>query len=220
MLTVFFVAALVSQAVATLYVTSPTASTTCTANQPCLLSWNDDGNLPPLSQIGSCSVGLYVGSQTNQFFLQALPDVVVSQQASATFQVPPNVGGNSNLYFVRFTSHNLTEGQYPWEGFSAKFTLTGMIGTFNDTELSAMTGATSAAGPTSTASIPSSSSGPASGNSIVHSVTSQLTTPTSSSSKVTATTSKGAAIPAFGSSSHVVALTAVIVSAFFAAAIF
>lgn len=33
--------------------TSPVASTTCQAGQPCTVSWNDDGNAPTLSQIGT-----------------------------------------------------------------------------------------------------------------------------------------------------------------------
>lgn len=45
------------------------------------------------------------------------------QQATASFIPDPTVGGDSDLYFLRFTATNYMVGAYPYEGFSAKFTL-------------------------------------------------------------------------------------------------
>lgn len=226
---VSFLAALAPQALATLYITAPVATTTCQAGQPCAVSWDDDGTQPTLSQIGACTVALYVGSQTTQIQLQALGNVDVSTQATASFVPDASVGGNSPLYFLRFTSTVLNEGAYPWEGFSAKFTLSGMTGTFNATEQSLMTAPTSAIGSsTPAASTTSSGSAPASTSTGIVTVTStgsasstaKPTGSTSSKPASTSTSSTGAAVPVLGSSSHAVALVAVVVSAFFAAAAF
>jgi len=219
-----FVAALVPQAFASLYVTSPVAGTTCHAGVPCNVTWNDDGTQPLLGQIGACTVGLYIGSQSTQIELQTLNGVNVATQATFLFTPDATVGGNSPLYFLRFTSTTLTAGQYNWEGFSAKFTLAGMTGTFNSTEASLMTAPTSsvASSTTGAVSTTSGSSVPPTTTGIV--TTTAKPTGTTSVSKATAvvatTHSANAAVPAFDSLSHAVALVAVVVSAFFAAAAF
>jgi len=213
----FFVAALVPQAIATLYVTSPVASTVCTAGKACIVSWNDNGNSPSLAQIGVCTLALYVGSVIEQLQLQPLGSVDVSKQATYSFVPIANIGADSSSYFIRFTSTNLTVTSPqpgPWLGFSSKFTLTGMTGTFNSTVLSYISAATAVGGTTTPAS-----SVPASTSSVVSNTTSKPTTPTSSKPAAT-TSSQSAGVPAFGSSSPAAALAAVIVSAFFAAGAF
>jgi len=221
-----FVAAFVPQALAKLYITSPVAGTICQAGKPCNVTWNDDGTQPTLGQIGPCDVGLYIGSQTTQIKLQDLGSIDVSKQSTSSFNADPTVGGDSPLYFLRFTSLSLQDGtsNYNYESFSAKFELTGMTGTFNSTEQSLMTAPTSAIGSSTssplTATTPGSSPLTATGN---HNGTTTSgtgkPTGTSSHSTPSSTSSKGAAVPAFASSSHTAAFAAV-VCAFFAAAAF
>jgi len=222
-----FVAALAPQALANLYITSPVASTSCAAGQPCVASWNDDGNAPSLAQIGACNVGIWAGSQQTQYQLQDLGSVDVSTQATANFIPQAQIGGNSNLYFLRFTSVNFKDGANPWIGFSAKFTLTGMTGQFNETLQSLMTAPTSAIGSSTPAgtTTPAGTSTPAgtttpAGSSGITTTTAKPSGSSTSRATSTATSSTGAAAPIFGSSSTAVALAAVVVSAFFAAAAF
>lgn len=221
-------ATLVPQALANLYITAPVASTTCTASQPCAVSWNDDGTTPALGTIGACTVGLYIGSQQTQILLQSLGDVDVSQQATASFNPDPTVGGDSDLYFLRFTAVNYMDGAYPYEGFSAKFTLTGMTGTFNATEASLMSAPTSAIGSTvsgasvSTSSVGASTTGAQTTSSgIVSSTTTSSKASGTSAKTSTATSSSGAASPAaLASSSALAGVAAVVLSAFLAAVAF
>lgn len=224
-------ASLAPQALANLYITSPVASTTCQAGQNCPVSWNDDGTTPALGTIGACTVGLYVGSQQTQILLQTLGDVDVSQQASASFTPDATVGGNSDLYFLRFTSVNYMDGAYPYEGFSAKFTLTGMTGTFNATEQSLMTAPTSAIGGSTTAAVSTTgvntaSTTSAAGSSTTSGVATSTVTKaastgasTSKSTSTSTSTAKGAASP-LASPSALTGVLAVVVSAFFAAVAF
>ncbi|KZT60030.1 hypothetical protein CALCODRAFT_493023 [Calocera cornea HHB12733] len=87
--------------------------------------------------------------------------VNVATTASIQFTVDPTIGPDSSAYFIRFTSaayHDPTTPTYPYEQFSARFTMTGMTGTFNATVQSQINGATGAAAlPTSSAAPPSSS---------------------------------------------------------------
>lgn len=220
-------AALAPQALATLYITSPVASTVCKAGTNCPVAWNDDGTAPPLATIGACTVGLYVGSQFTQIQLQPLGDVSVAAQASATFIPNPEVGGNSDLYFLRFTSTTYQVNGVPWEGFSAKFTIQGMTGTFNATESSLMYAPTSGAGgatspaastpatSTPASSTPATSAGPSS--TIV--TTTKAGTSSTQSKAASSPTTSSAALPVIaGSSSSVfVGVAAVAVSAVMAA---
>ena len=59
-------AAAASPALATIYVTSPVASTSWTAGTQQTITWEDDGTSPSLSDFGTASVGVYVGSQISQ----------------------------------------------------------------------------------------------------------------------------------------------------------
>ena len=59
-------AAAAAPALATVYVTSPVASTSWAAGQSQTISWQDDGASPSLSEFGTAKVGIYVGSQTVQ----------------------------------------------------------------------------------------------------------------------------------------------------------
>ena len=46
--------------------TNPTASTNIPAGKPFTITWQDDGKAPNLTAFGPATVGLYVGSPTQQ----------------------------------------------------------------------------------------------------------------------------------------------------------
>jgi hypothetical protein len=218
-------AALAPQALASLYITSPVASTVCQAGTSCPVTWNDDGTQPTLAMIGACTVGLYVGDQFTQYQLQPLGDVDVATQASATFIPNASVGGPSDLYFLRFTATTYTvNGGIPWEGFSAKFTINGMTGTFNASESSLMYAPTTTlgGGTSAAASTPATSAAattPNASQTVGTTTTKPASSSTGSKAASSPTTSKSAALPVIaGSSSSIVAgVAAVAVSAFLAA---
>ncbi|KAI0046773.1 hypothetical protein FA95DRAFT_1559726 [Auriscalpium vulgare] len=170
-----FVLAAAPSALATVFMTSPVASTSWQAGQQFTVSWQDDGTAPNLQSFGPSSIGLFAGSVQQQTLLQEIADNVdVSQVSSVPFTPQASVGPSGAYYFIRFTSNSLMDTanpQFPAQAFSAKFTLTGATGTFNATvqsevdgaTVSAGTPATSAAVTTSAASTPAAStSAPAS----------------------------------------------------------
>jgi len=138
----------IPNALATVFVTSPTQSTTCHGGQTCQIAWQEDtASTPPtLQQWGTASIGIWVGSQQQQTQVQLIQDGVnVLTTGSITFTVDPTIGPNSNVYFIRFTSdteHDPTNPTFFAESFSAKFTLDQMSGTFNSTEQAQISGAT------------------------------------------------------------------------------
>ncbi|KAG8923718.1 hypothetical protein FRC02_010964 [Tulasnella sp. 418] len=190
-------AALVSQASAEIFITSPVATTTCTGGQPCKISWNDDGKAPVLAQIGACTVGLYVGNQQQQTKLQDIQSVDVSAVSEISFTPDAAVGENSNQYFIRFDSVNLKQAaapQFPYQSFSAKFTLGGMTGKFTDAVKAQLAGTTGAgAASTPAATVAPATSAAAGGASSAAGVTTSVVksvAPTTTASRA-ATTSSG-----------------------------
>lgn len=99
----------------------------------------DDGSSPLLSAVGPSRIDLYTGSTNQQTFLQSFADSVdVSKVNSVTGLIPASTGPDGDWYFIRVTSAALKANstgaggiQYPYEAFSAKFTLNGMSGQFN-----------------------------------------------------------------------------------------
>jgi len=141
---VFAAVSLISHVSATIYVTSPVASTVCPAGSPCPVQWNDDGNQPALATIGACEIDLCTGGVTQQTCLQNIsPSLDVSQNSQVTYTVNPTIGandvpGNPTVWFIKFTSlayKDPTNPTFPYVSFSAKFALSGMTGTFNSTIL-------------------------------------------------------------------------------------
>ncbi|KAH8987601.1 hypothetical protein EDB92DRAFT_1786184, partial [Lactarius akahatsu] len=153
-------AAIAPSALATVFVTAPTASTSWPAGQQATITWQDDGNTPNLKSFGPSFIGLYAGNQQQQTLLQSIAsDVDVSAVATVTWTPDATVGPNFNNYFIRFTSNNLpdpTQSQFKAEAFSAKFTLTGMTGTFNASVQAQISGTTAPGG--SSTPLPSGSS--------------------------------------------------------------
>jgi len=150
------IAAVTPQALATIFVTAPIATTVCSAGQPCAVTWNDNGVAPALASIGPCSIGVYAGSVTQQTLLQTIsPSLDVSTTGSVSFNPDPTIGPNTNIYFIKFISIGLKDPSNPvapYEQFSAKFTLQGMTGQFNSTVASEV--AAASAPPSSATSAP------------------------------------------------------------------
>jgi len=165
----FAVLSLAAAASATVFITSPTQSTTCSGGQVCQINWEDNNAAPNLTAFGPAQVFLGVGNAQQQTMLQTISNNVnVATTSAIQFTVDPNAGGNSNDYFIRVQSITLkdpTQPQFPALSFSAKFTLNNMTGTFNATVQSEIDGLSTAplgGGATSAAAGGSSSSSPAS----------------------------------------------------------
>jgi len=178
---------LFTNVLATVFMTSPTASTTCAGGSVCSIAWEDDGKAPSLAQFGQAEVGIWVGSVTSQSELQHIQSGVnVATTSAIQFTVDPTIGPNSNVYFVRFTSATLMDPNnpsFPEEAFSAKFTLSGMKGQFNSTIQAQINGAS--ASPIPTPAAPASSGSPSPSTAAAASTPSGSSKPSSSGSGVT-----------------------------------
>ncbi|KAL1721478.1 hypothetical protein EV715DRAFT_248899 [Schizophyllum commune] len=132
----FVFLSLVSAALANVYTTSPTASTTFTAGQSATISWQDDGQSPSLADFGPAKVSIYAGNAQQQTLLQEISaSTDVSKLGSIEFTPDATIGPDSNEYFIRFESLGLkdaTSPQYPALAFSSKFTMSSMSGSFSD----------------------------------------------------------------------------------------
>ncbi|KAJ8508511.1 hypothetical protein ONZ45_g9221 [Pleurotus djamor] len=126
-LTWLLVLILATVANAGIYVVRPSAGSTCRGGQDCQLQWLDDGTSPLLSAIGSCTVGLYFGSQQ---LVQPLGTVDVSGRRSFTFQVNPQAGPNSDKYYIALVSESLKVNGTSATAWSPFFSLTDMQGSF------------------------------------------------------------------------------------------
>ncbi|KAI6104927.1 hypothetical protein EDD16DRAFT_1517248 [Pisolithus croceorrhizus] len=146
---------LAASALANVYITSPTSSTTWTGGQQATINWQDDGSSPSLASFGTAMFSIYVGNANQQTSLQLISsNVSVANVSSLTFTPSPTIGPDSNEYFIRVQSLNLKDAsnpQYPALAFSAKFSLTGMSGTFNSSLQAEIDGQSTApiGGPTS-----------------------------------------------------------------------
>jgi len=197
--TAFFlaVAAVVSQVSATIFVTDPVGSTTCTAGEVCTVVWDDDGTAPLLSTIGTCSIDLCTGGQQQQTCLQNIsPSTNVSQILNATFTPLATDGPDGAVYFIKFSSLGYKDPSNPnfaYTSFSAKFTLAGMTGTFNSTVEAEISGAATGASSTGVvASTPASTPAAATTSATMAKVTSSsvVTVTKVSSSSVPTTSAK------------------------------
>jgi len=142
------VLALSASALANVFATAPVASTNFVAGKPCTVSWQDDGQQPSLQSFGPAMVSIYAGNSQQQTLLQTItPSVNVATTQSVIFTPDPTIGPTGNEYFVRFQSLSLkdsTNPQYPALAFSARFTMSGMTGTFNATVQSEINGQSTA----------------------------------------------------------------------------
>ncbi|KAF7965176.1 hypothetical protein HWV62_45262 [Athelia sp. TMB] len=154
------VLALSASAFADIYVTSPVATSNFVGGQPCTVSWQEDNTVPLLAAFGPATVAIYAGNSQQQTLLQTItPSVDVSTTQALVFTPDPSIGPDADEYFIRFQSLALTTSTtpaYPALAFSAKFTMSGMSGTFNssvqaeiDGQSTAPIGGTAAAASTS-----------------------------------------------------------------------
>jgi len=162
------VLALAGSACATVFVTAPVASSTFAAGTNNTISWMDDGNKPTLQDFGPAKVSIYVGNAQQQTPLQLITGSIdVSTASSIIFTPDPTIGPNGDEYFVRFESLSLKDAaqpQFPALAFSAKYTMTGMTGTFSAAIQQQIDGQSTAplSGPTSAPASASSTGTPAS----------------------------------------------------------
>ncbi|KAI0943398.1 hypothetical protein AcW1_002570 [Taiwanofungus camphoratus] len=208
-------AAFVPTAFGTVYVTAPVSETSWAAGQNQSISWQDDGSTPSLADFGNAKVSIYVGNANVQTEVQQIvPSVNVSTTQSIVFTPNPAAGANGDYYFIRFESLALKDAknpQYPAEAFSAKFSLSGMSGSFNASVQSEIDGQ-------STAPIGGSTSVAATSVSTHAAVASLTSTPASSTHAPSSTASaagaaNGAASLAVGGFTGVAAVAVALVGA-------
>lgn len=175
---------LAASALANVYITSPTSSTTWTGGQQATVNWQDDGSSPSLASFGTAMFSIYVGNANQQTSLQLISsNISVANVSSLTFTPSPTIGPDSNEYFIRVESLNLKDAsqpQYPALAFSAKFSLTGMSGTFNSSLQAEIDGQ-------STAPIGGSTSSSGSATPAAHAVTTTAAAATTASSAAAST---------------------------------
>ncbi|KAL1748290.1 hypothetical protein HDZ31DRAFT_29994 [Schizophyllum fasciatum] len=127
---------LASAALANVYVTSPTASSTFTAGKSVTISWQDDGQKPSLEDFGPAKVSIYAGNSIQQTSLQTISESTdVSKLGSIEFTPDASIGPDGKEYFIRIESLALKDAkspQYPALAFSSKFAMSGMSGKFSD----------------------------------------------------------------------------------------
>ncbi|KAM6501289.1 hypothetical protein JOM56_004303 [Amanita muscaria] len=165
-----------------IYVTEPSAGSSCHGGQTCSISWLDDGQAPLLSSIGVTRVALYTGelvctnpcsSSTHSIFLQqlvqTLQPVNVSSAHTLTFTPDPKAGPNSGSYYIAF----IPASDSAYRGYSPWFSLDNMSGSFASPD------------PAATSSLPlSSTSGIPTGN---ETTTAETTASQSGSNSISAT---------------------------------
>ncbi|KAG8684016.1 hypothetical protein FRC11_012731 [Ceratobasidium sp. 423] len=189
---VALVAALAPAALAGPYFTAPVAGTTCTAGQPCVVTWQDDGKAPTLAQFGDCSVGVYAGSAQMQSLIQNL--AVTNAQTAGTVQFVPDAsaGEDSSSYFIKMISLNTADpnnAQYKATAYSAMFTLKGMTGKFNSTVQAQIAGTAAS----STAVVSGAATTPAAASSAAASSSASTTTSARNSTSTGASANNNAA---------------------------
>jgi hypothetical protein len=155
---IFVALTFASAAFATVFITNPTASTTFQAGKAAAVQWQDDGKAPSLQQFGPAKISIYAGNAQQQTSLQLLNGSVdVSLLGSISFIPDATIGPNSSQYFIRVESLSLkdpTNPAFPALAFSAKFTLSGMNGTFSAAVLSQIQGQSTAPLAAQTNSVP------------------------------------------------------------------
>jgi len=177
----------ISVAFATVYITSPTATSNISAGTSFAITWQDDGNSPTLKDFGPARVGLYVGNVRQQVPVQIITDSIdVSKVQTIDFIPKADAGPNSDQYFIRFDSEGLKANgtNDPAQAFSHKFSLNNMTGSFNASVLSIIAGQSTAPFGSQTSS--GSSSSPTSSPVLTGSSASKNPTSTSSTTSATA----------------------------------
>ncbi|CAD6916359.1 unnamed protein product [Tilletia controversa] len=149
-------------ALANIVVHSPVAATKAKGGEALDVNWVDDGKVPTTKQYGDINVFLCTGSSQVQYRLQELKGGVKNTKTSGSWKIDPTAGPNSDKYFIRFEGTNVAANGSAPLAFSARFTLSGMTGTWNSTITNTNKGAadipSAAAPPTGLSTIVSSAS--------------------------------------------------------------
>ncbi|KAK0569201.1 hypothetical protein OC861_001127 [Tilletia horrida] len=133
--------ALTQTALANLVVHSPVAATKAEGGKSLQVEWVDDGKAPTAKSYGAINVFLCTGSSTVQYKLQELKGNLSTKTKSGSWKIDPSVGPNSDKYFLRFEGTNVSAAGVPPMAFSARFSISGMKGTWNSTITSTNQGA-------------------------------------------------------------------------------
>jgi hypothetical protein len=208
---VVLLSALISSAVATVFITEPTSASTFNGGATNTITWQDDGNSPSLASWGNASVSIYTGNANQQTLLQTVvASINVSSTSTIQFTADPSIGPNAAEYFIRIESLTLVNPNNTFNqmSFSHLFTMANMTGSF-DASISAEINGQSTApiGGSTTGSTASSTAGSNANAAAASSTSSSATT-----SATTAAPSNGAmgmvAAPVWGCAIlSVVALT-------------
>jgi hypothetical protein len=160
------------------------------------VSWNDDGVAPVLATIGVCDIFLCTGGQQQQTCLQNIGTDDVSLTASVTFVPTANVGPDGAWYFIKWISRTFMDPAnptFPYAAYSAKFTLTGMTGTFNATVQAQINSVAATTAAVSTPAAAATTSAAASGSAAVASVSKAATSASArASASASSNTTSGA----------------------------
>ncbi|UZJ57171.1 hypothetical protein CBS101457_006491 [Exobasidium rhododendri] len=190
--------AVLQPVLSTAVLTAPVASTTTIGGSSLKLKWSDNGVAPELSSAwGGVNIFLAAGGESTQYKLQQLASNISTKTTHGSYIVDQSIGPDGQYYFIRMEGTETNSSGIPAMSFSARFTLTGMTGTFNSTVLAAAeskegtstSSSTAATSAKSTATSLSKSVSASSSSAAVPTTTS--TNGTSSSSQNTSTSSAG-----------------------------
>ncbi|KIK61310.1 hypothetical protein GYMLUDRAFT_96667 [Collybiopsis luxurians FD-317 M1] len=194
---IVLLSALASSAFATVFITSPTATSTFNGGQTATISWIDSNGSPSLQDWGSAKVSIYTGNANQQTLLQQVTaSVNVATTSSIQFTPDPKIGPNGQEYFIRVESLTLKDAnntQYPEMSFSALFTMASMTGTFNSSVQAQIDGqSTAPIGGSTTGSIASSTGSSAASSTKAASTTGSSTATSKGASSTTASAASSA----------------------------
>ncbi|GAA6042607.1 hypothetical protein JCM8097_003155 [Rhodosporidiobolus ruineniae] len=154
-------AALAPAALAKVYIYKPVEASHYQPGDSFTVSWRDDGTSPSWTSWGASSIGLYTGSATSQTLLATLGHV---DDAATTPAMKITIDGgwgpdSDQQYFIRVQSDAGTDATTsdPLQAFSARFTLSGMTGTFSSAVQAQLAGSAVPAATTAAAAGASSS---------------------------------------------------------------
>ncbi|KAH8915142.1 hypothetical protein BT69DRAFT_1356956 [Atractiella rhizophila] len=178
--------ALFSASNATIYFTSPVASTSGTGGQTLTIKWEDDGEAPSAASFGPSVIGIYAGGKLQQTLLQSFGTIDdPSKVLSVAPEIPKTLGPDSDQYFIRVTSVSAKDADgNALNAFSAKFSLEGMTGKFSpqvEAQISSLTSSATQTGNSGSSQTASTGAGTTSASSSSSKATTTATTTSAAS---------------------------------------
>ena len=147
--------ALAASALASISITNPIASTSLAGGKSLKISWlADSDTVTPLAKsFGNSSVSIYTGSSSVQYPLELFGYLDPAKTTSISKVIPKTLGPSAALYFIRIESLSAKDSAgNPLEAFSARFTLTGMTGSWTTEQAAANSAISPAASTVATTS--------------------------------------------------------------------